>query len=95
VADRLGYGLSTAACLDVEHVHAIRESGPTTAKAVRMFDGTADPLVPYTGGKVSWLAGGGELWSVEQTLSTSRGEMVADQAAPGTCRASRVRMKRA
>ena len=37
------------------------------AMPVVMFDGTADPLVPYTGGKVSWLAGGGELWSVEQT----------------------------
>lgn len=32
-----------------------------------MVNGTADPLVPYDGGKVGWLSGGGAFWSVEQT----------------------------
>jgi polyhydroxybutyrate depolymerase len=32
-----------------------------------MVNGTADPLVPYHGGKVGWLSGGGAFWSVEET----------------------------
>jgi hypothetical protein len=31
-----------------------------------MVNGAADPLVPYDGGKVGWVGGGGTFWSVEQ-----------------------------
>jgi len=36
--------------------------------ALVMVNGTADPLMPYNGGKVGWLSGGGAFWSVKQTV---------------------------
>jgi polyhydroxybutyrate depolymerase len=37
---------------------------PTTLVTI---NGSADPLEPYEGGEVSWISGGGSLWSVSQT----------------------------
>jgi polyhydroxybutyrate depolymerase len=33
-----------------------------------MINGTTDPLMPYDGGKVGWVGGGGAFWSVKQTV---------------------------
>jgi polyhydroxybutyrate depolymerase len=50
---------------------------------VVMFNGTADPLVPYEGGGVGFAGGRGQVWAAEETA-----EFMADASA---CEEARVR----
>jgi polyhydroxybutyrate depolymerase len=42
---------------------------PKTPLAVVMFNGTADPLIPYQGGGVGFAGGHGKVWSAERTAA--------------------------
>ena len=55
---------------------------PRRPVPVVMFNGTADPLVPYDGGGVGFLGGRGSVWAAEETA-----EFIADVNACATARA--------
>jgi polyhydroxybutyrate depolymerase len=55
---------------------------PRKSVPVVMFNGTADPLVPYDGGGVGFLGGRGSVWAAEETA-----EFIADVNACATARA--------
>jgi polyhydroxybutyrate depolymerase len=55
---------------------------PRRPVPVVMFNGTADPLVPYDGGGVGFLGGRGSVWAAEETA-----EFMADVNACGAARA--------
>jgi polyhydroxybutyrate depolymerase len=55
---------------------------PRKPVPVVMFNGTADPLVPYDGGGVGFLGGRGSVWAAEETA-----EFMADVNACATARA--------
>jgi polyhydroxybutyrate depolymerase len=55
---------------------------PRKPVPVVMFNGTADPLVPYVGGGVGFLGGRGSVWAAEETA-----EFMADVNACAAARA--------
>jgi len=55
---------------------------PRKAVPIVMFNGTADPLVPYDGGGVGFLGGRGSVWAAEETA-----EFMADVNACTAARA--------
>jgi polyhydroxybutyrate depolymerase len=55
---------------------------PRKPVPVVMFNGTADPLVPYDGGGVGFLGGRGSVWAAEETA-----EFIADVNACARARA--------
>jgi polyhydroxybutyrate depolymerase len=67
--------------------------------SVIMFNGTADPLIPYRGGEVGVSAWQGRIWSVERTAvflaqrngcKASSKAVVSGRPAPGTIRVVRL-----